>query len=49
MIHTIEGTNRGAGANPSAWVTSGMGDEPEDLSAYCTMGSLFRVPDQAFC
>jgi hypothetical protein len=49
IIHAIEGTNHGAGVNPSVEVTGGEGDEPEDLSAYCTMGCLFRVPDRAFC
>jgi hypothetical protein len=45
IIHAAEGTNRGAGVNPSAWVTDGEGDESEDLFAYCTMVITFSRLD----
>jgi hypothetical protein len=47
IIHATEGTNHGAGMNPSAQVICGEGDEPEDLFAYCTIRVFFSCSDRA--
>jgi hypothetical protein len=49
-IHTAEGTNRGAGANPSAGSPTVRGDAPEDLfQSTVPWETSFRAPDRALC
>jgi hypothetical protein len=47
VIHTAEGTNRGASMNPNEGMPAARCTSPGIFSSYCTIGIPFRAPDRA--